>query len=284
MLYPIKGNGVKGYLSHIKPIKRILKEGGFDVIHAHYGLCGLVSYFAKHKQKLVVSYMGDDLIGEADEHGRYTFKGEVIKKINQFFARYINAANIVKSDQMAAVIPKALPHVLPNGVNFELFYPISQKEARDQLGLASDKLLALFVADPERTEKNYPLAKQGFDLVKHQNKELIVLKKESQQRLNLFYNAADVLLLTSFHEGSPNVIKEAMACSRPIVSTRVGDVEKMAGRTKGCFLIDYNPKDLAEKLVEASKYASGTSGREDISHIREENIAQRIISIYKSVA
>ena len=52
-----------------------------------------------------------------------------------------------------------------------------------------------------------------------------------QDQLVKYYNSVDCLILTSFHEGSPNVIKEAMACNLPIVSTKVGDVEEIINKT-----------------------------------------------------
>ena len=54
-------------------------------------------------------------------------------------------------------------------------------------------------------------------------------------------NAADVLLLTSDAEGSPMVVKEAMACNVPVVSTAVGDVADVIGGTEGCYITQPGP-------------------------------------------
>jgi len=104
-----------------------------------------------------------------------------------------------------------------------------------------------------------------------------------QEEVNLFYNAADVLLLTSFHEGSPNVIKEAMACNCPIVSTDVGDVRDIIENTEGCYITTFQPEDIADKIKRALEYGQRTKGRENIKHLDINTVAQRIIKVYKTV-
>ena len=96
-----------------------------------------------------------------------------------------------------------------------------------------------------------------------------------------YYNAADVLLLTSLSEGSPNIIKEAMACNCPIVSTDVGDVKENIYNTEGCFISSYDPSDIANKIQKASNYGkSRTNGRENITHLNNNIVAKQILNIY----
>ena len=107
--------------------------------------------------------------------------------------------------------------------------------------------------------------------------------------LNLYYNSADLLLLTSFHEGSPNVIKEAMACNCPIVSTDVGDVKRLFGEYTRCLYIhSFDPIDVAEKIKQASSSAKKhgqTNGRERIIELGLDSntIAEKIIEVYNEV-
>ena len=98
-----------------------------------------------------------------------------------------------------------------------------------------------------------------------------------------FYNASEIVVLTSFHEGSPNVIKEAMSCNIPIVSTDVGDVKQLIANTDGCYITSYDPKDIAAKIELALNYNKKTTGRLDIEHLEESNIAKKIINIYSLV-
>jgi teichuronic acid biosynthesis glycosyltransferase TuaC len=89
--------------------------------------------------------------------------------------------------------------------------------------------------------------------------------------------------LTSLHEGSPNIIKEAMACNCPIVSTDVGDVRDVVSGTEGCYVTTYDPEDIAEKLKSALQFNKRTAGREKIQHLDSNIIAHKIISIYKTI-
>lgn len=94
------------------------------------------------------------------------------------------------------------------------------------LGLPSDGRVALFVGDPARPEKRYWLAQKTVNLlVSRIQVELIVASSGPYEQVPLYYmNACDALLLTSSHEGSPNAVKEALACNLPVVSVDVGDV------------------------------------------------------------
>ena len=96
-------------------------------------------------------------------------------------------------------------------------------------------------------------------------------------------NASDVLLFTSLQEGSPNVIKEAMACNLPIVSVDVGDVREVIGRTKGCYVTSFDAFEIAEKLRLVLENGKRTNGRVSIRHLEINNIARKIIGIYLSV-
>lgn len=96
-------------------------------------------------------------------------------------------------------------------------------------------------------------------------------------------NAPDILLLTSLWEGSPNVIKEAMACNCPILSADVGDGAKVIRKTDGCYICSYDPEDVAEKIKEALEFGKRTNGREKIKHLDEKIIAQKIIGVYNEV-
>ena len=96
-------------------------------------------------------------------------------------------------------------------------------------------------------------------------------------------NAADVLLFTSFWEGSPNVVKEAMACNLPIVSVRVGDVPEVIGNAHNCYLADYDPADLAAKVKCVLASGERSNGRQFVEHLRVENVARKLNDIYVDV-
>ncbi len=286
--FPITGQGLINYLKHIPKLRNHLKFKNYDIIHAHYGLTGIISVLAKKNQGLVVSFMGDDILGSRRPDGSISSISRIIACINKFFARRFYNFSIVKSREMLIELNITNSSVIPNGVNLDRFKPIDRKDARSKLGIPDNQKLLLFLSRPERAEKNYSLAKKAVQLVNDENVQLLTITNIPPDELVYFYNAADVLLLTSYHEGSPNVIKEAMACNCPIVSTHVGDVEWVIGNTEGCYLASFDPVDFAEKIKLALKFSSlkgKTKGRDRIIELGldSETIAQRIIGVYHRV-
>jgi hypothetical protein len=173
--------------------------------------------------------------------------------------------------------------VIPNGVNFEHFFPIDKREARAKLDIPATQKLILFVSDPARPEKNYSLAKAAFDMLDIPGKELTVLCGMAQTELNLYYNAADVLLLTSFHEGSPNVVKEALACNCKVVSTDVGDVAELITGIDGCYTTTFDASDVSDKLSCSIREPIKSPTRDLIQHLEINKVAERIIAIYHKI-
>ena len=231
--------------------------------------------------------MGDDILGSNKSNGSYSLSSLMLVYLNKMQQRYINDWTIVKSEQMYTKFRiKNNLSIIPNGVDLRRFYSINKEKARQILRLKKNINYILFAADPCRHEKNYQLAKKAVSICQEENKniEILVIFGVNQEQLNLYYNAVDLLLLTSFHEGSPNIIKEAMACSIPIVSTDVGDVRKVIEKTKGCYISSFDPSDISENIRRALSFTKRTTGREDINHLEANIIAQKIIDIYKNIA
>jgi hypothetical protein len=168
-------------------------------------------------------------------------------------------------------------------VDFERFYPVDKEEVRKKLGMNQEERTILFVGDPGRPEKNVKLARDAVALLRDDSCKLCVISGISHESLNWYYNAANVFLLTSFHEGSPNVIKEAMACNCPIVSTDVGDAREVIGNTKGCYITSFDPGDAAEKLKLALAFGQRTNGRDNIRHLEIAIIAEKLMEIYQNL-
>ena len=158
---------------------------------------------------------------------------------------------------------------------------MNKNECRKKLNLPLDKKIVLFLANPHDPRKNFKLLKDAA--LKLNDVEIINPYPIKNEDFPYYLNACDVFVLTSYNEGSPNVIKEAMACNCPIVATDVGDVKEVISGVEGCYLTDFNPSDLAEKISRVLSYGNRTQGREHIQHLKEENIANQIIEIYKGI-
>lgn len=266
--YRITGNGILGYLKNVIPLYKYIRRNKPDLLHAHYSLCGIVTALT-FQHPLVVSLMGSDV----NNKGRNLF----IKS----FIRYFWNFTIVKSRSMQKTLGLNTVKVLPNGVSFDRFFEMDKISAQKELNWSTKKKHILFAANPSRPEKNYQLAIDAMRLLDDENIELHYLEDVPNEEMAVYYNAADVVLLTSTREGSPNVIKEAMACNAPIVATSVGDIEEVIGNTAGCFLVSFNEKDVAEKLSKALAKNDRTNGREQILHLKDEEIAFQLLTEYQ---
>jgi glycosyltransferase involved in cell wall biosynthesis len=285
-LFPIREKGIKGYIKNVIKLSKFLKSQKIDIIHAHYGLSGIAAYLARKNERLIVSFMGSDLVRPADEKNGNDIRNRSLIRINVLFSRYFYDFSIVKSDEMGKqLLNRSRYAVIPNGVDLTNFYYIDQNIARLKLGLAGELRIVLFASNPSRVEKNYALSEIAVSKLNVDNAVLMTVQNQPYDTLPLYYNAADVLLLTSLHEGSPNVVKEAMACNCPVVSTRVGDVEKLFGDVPGYFTTSFNPDDVAEKVRLAFEFRRNfkqTTGAERISFLGldSETVAGKITSIY----
>jgi glycosyltransferase involved in cell wall biosynthesis len=273
----IQGKGVIGYLRNIKPLKKLLKNKSFDIIHAHYSFSAFCASLAGAKP-LVVTLMGSDVMG------RKIYK--YIIKIFRFIFKWENI--IVQSNEMMETLNIKKVHVIPNGVDLNMFLPMDKTFSQSQLGWDNKKKNILFPANPQRNEKNYMLAHKSIYMLNVRDIELHCFDDTPHEQIPIWFNAADVVLLTSFREGSPNVIKEAMACNRPCVSTNVGDVSILFENEKGCFITEYDPLTCSTQIKNAIRYSdryTNTNGRQRIIDLNldDESIANKINTIYKNI-
>lgn len=270
--YPIKGKGILGYLSNVRRLWKHLRENHYDIIHAHYSLTAFVASLAL-ATPLVVSLMGSDVK-----------KGFVYRQLIHFFAfSYSWKTIIVKSEDMKAALKIDKAMVIPNGVDMHRFCELHQDECQKKLGWDKSKKHILFPANIARPVKNFGLLEQAVRKMEDKNLEVHWFNNVPNEETPIWYNAADVVVMTSLWEGSPNAIKEAMACNRPIVSTNVGNVEWLFGETDGCYFTDFSVSDCAEKICTALSFTGRANGRQRIIDLglSNESVAKHLVSIYK---
>jgi len=275
VLFPVVGHGWKGYARNLLSLRRLIKKEKPDVVHAHYSSCGYLASLASWslKTKVVVSILGS-----------FRKKNRKLKLV-RYCIDHVWDATIVKSERTRSQLDRDLP-VIPNGVNLERFTIIDQDKARAMVGFEKDKKYVIFVSDPSRPEKQFGLAQEAVNQLNDSSVQLVPVYNKPHEEVVAYMCAADVLLMTSISEGSPNVIKEAMACNCPIVVTDVGDVRwVMDGVVGTCVSGSFNPEEIAGLLGKALAYSGRTQGRSKIMTLglTSTSVAQRIIRIYNGI-
>lgn len=268
--YGVEGKGILGYLRNLPGLKRKIKEFHPDVIHAHYGLSGLFANLQR-RVPVVTTYHGSD-INE--------------KKILPFskVAMRLSAWNIFVSRKTLEIArPKNRFTLLPCGIDLSETQLTSKEDARQKMNLSNEKNYILFAGAFDNGVKNAPLAQKAVEDLQDSQTVLLELKGYSREEVTLFMCASDAFLMTSFREGSPQVIKEALACGCPIVSVDVGDVKERINGVEGCFVSDSrDSRELAGLLQKAIAYEGRTIGREKIigDGLDNQLIAEKLLSLY----
>ncbi len=259
---------VSDYLRYYpRVLRRSLDE--YDLIHANFGLTAPHA-LAQPRLPVVLSLWGTDL------YGRYG-------PVSKLSARFADAV-IVMSEEMRREVPGDA-HVIPHGVDMDMFRPTSQRDARRELGWDLDAKQVFFPYPADRGVKNYDLASQVVDRVDEQMSESVELQTvwgEPHDRIPVYMNAADALLLTSEWEGSPNSVKEAMACDLPVVSVDVGDVARRVADDPHSHVCA-TESELVDRLAETLARGERSRGREAIRELSLERMGDRILGVYESV-
>ncbi len=266
---------VENYFRAPKMIRRAIREFSPDIVHAHYGLCGLIANMQR-MVPVVTTYHGTDL-----HNGSLRIASQL-----SILASKRNI--VVSNEQKKGLLKQKSIRVIPCGVNSDLLVPIDKKEASLELGWNPAEKHILFSKEFHNKAKNYPLAKAAVEEFNSRyaggsKAELLEFIGYSREQVLLLYNAVDCVLMTSDHEGSPQFIKEAMACNCPVVSVDVGDVKHVISGTDGCYMAERTPKDIADKLDKAIRHGK-TNGREKVLQEFDSSVvAHKVIGVYNEV-
>jgi glycosyltransferase involved in cell wall biosynthesis len=250
---------------------RVLSElarGDYDLVHANFGLTAPFA-LAQPIRPVVVSLWGTDVFGE-------------FGWVTDQCAQRADAVVVMSDDMTDAV--DADPHVIPHGIDFDLFEPRARSRARSEVGWDDDARHVLFPYDPDRDVKDYPRARRVVDDADERLDDDVVLQTVydvPHERIPQYMNAADCLLMTSKWEGSPNSVREALACNLPVVSTDVGDVD---GRLDGVSHshVCTSDAELASALVSVLRADERSDGRESVRGLSLDRMGDRLLEVYES--
>lgn len=257
-----------------RPIIEKIKEFKPDIIHAHYGLCGIPSLL-RHKVPVVITFHNGETLNPFVNFISSLFSLHAEYVI--YVAQHIYEKCIFKKKKSYCI--------LPCGVNLNECVITPKEEARAKLGFERDKKYILFGGDFNNLRKNFPLLREAIELTGRKDIVTLEMKGMSREQVCLHMSACDLFALPTKSEGSPQALKEAMACNCPILATDIADIKHLLGNIQGHYLCDFDPNDVAEILSQALLFHSQTEGRKRIIELGLSNniVAKQIISIYKSV-
>jgi teichuronic acid biosynthesis glycosyltransferase TuaC len=281
-----RAKGMAAYLWTRSLVRASIAEFEPDLVHIMYGgIMADLATAAVDDRPTVITFHGSDLLGE---------------KLAGPIRRGIAACGVWSSHRAArrargiVVVAEALRQrlhaytdpsrirLIPCGIDLDRFKPMDQGACRRQLAWRNDRFHVLFNAGGGDPVKRPWLARAAVARLKDAGVavEMHEMSGVRNDEVAVWLNASDVLLLTSLHEGSPTVVKEALACNLPIVSVVVGDVRDRIAGVEGCYLASADPDDLAAKLRIVHANGRRVDARRSVSALSLESTAMDLAAFY----
>lgn len=276
----VSPSSISSYLQSISQIRETIKTDSYDLIHTHWGWNGLMGIWFNKPH--IMTFHGSDLNPPIS----WSIRNCIIYIISQWSVSHNNYNIFVSNTLGKQSIMKSINNseVIPMGTDLRKFKPMNKIETRHKLQLPVDKKLILFGGNKSQPIKRLSLAEFAVSNLGDKYK-LITVDYEDHKKMPLYMNAVDVLLMTSKSEGSPMMIKEALACNLPIISTDVGDVRKMIHGLENCHLIlNEKPEHIAELIKKCVSNPIRPLGRERMKKYSLDRVATRITHLYKKVS
>ena len=270
----VEGKGLSSYFLSRKRLLVKIKAFNPDVIHAHYGLSGITAVL-QNKVPVVTTFHNGETLGFWQNFLSSIFSLRASYMI--YVAQHIYAKVYFKRKKNYSI--------LPCGVNLDECTITDHEQARLELGFDAKKKYILFGGAFANLRKNYPLLQKGIELLQRNDIVTLEMKGLSRAEVSKLLCACDLFALPTKSEGSPQALKEAMACNCPIMATDVADIKHLLGNVEGHYICTFEPENVAETLAKALDFNQRTKGRERILELGLENcqIARRLVDIYKSV-
>ena len=272
--FAVKGNGLLSYYTQRNSLMQKIKEFQPDLIHAHYGLSGITAVLQNKVPVVTTFHNGETL----------SFYGNILSSLFSLRTKFM--VYVAQHIYDLAYLKRKKNYViLPCGVDLHECVITEKEIARKELGFLPDKKYILFGGAFANLRKNYPLLKEGIDLLKRDDIEVLEMKGLSRLQISKILSACDLFALPTKSEGSPQALKEAMACNCPIVATDVADIKHLLGDVEGHYICTFDPKDVAEKVEKALAFNSRTKGRERIIELGLTNdlVAKKLVEIYTQI-
>ena len=268
----------------IRSIRSRIREFQPDVVHAHFGTMTALATVLAADVPVIITFRGSDLNPSPSDGWMRNAVQNILSNTAARFAKGI----ILVSPQLRSRLWFDHPNarVIPTGVDMDVFKPASRAEAREKLGWRFNDPVVLFNAGLSPSVKRLDLAEQAVGLLRQRVPAVrmhVLDGRTPHQELPLYMNAADCLLVTSDFEGSPDIVKEALASNLPIVSVDVGDVRERTSGVSGAEIVARDPQALASAAERVIKSATRSNGREKIAELDSNKIRDAVIQVYEDV-
>lgn len=290
LLYVNRGaEGPRAYARLPRMVREAVDRVQPDVVHVFYGgVMAAIATRAVRDRPVVVTFYGNDLLGTAPGSGLVqSLRGRIGVLASRLAARRADGV-IVQSRVMAKALRTEDEYglwIIPDGVDLDVFAPRDPAQARRERGWSEDRRHVLFPAARTRRRKRYGLAAAAVEQLDETSEptELHELVGVEHGAVADWLNASDAVVLTSTHEGSPNVIKEALACNVPVVSVDVGDVRELIDGIPGCSIVDPDPRAIAQGLRRAFAGGRPDEARLRMAELSYDRIGERLRGVYEAV-
>ncbi len=253
------------------------------IVHAQYGTAtAFIAMFAAWRP-MVVTYRGSDLNPNEGKGRVHCFVSRLLSQLAALRAQRI----LCVSEQLVGRLwwGKNKASVVPSGIDTKLFRPVCRDSARASLGWDPQERVVLFNGS-SRPSKRPDLARGAVQCAGRKCGPVRLVELDGNHAPELvpvMMNAAECLILTSDYEGSPNVVKEAIACGLPVVTRDVGDVRQRLAHVQPSRIAGDTPEELGEALAEILREPARSNGPLYASDFSMETIAARIISVYEEL-
>lgn len=263
-------------------LKKIIKDNHYDIVHCHTPMGGILARIASFSQRK----KGTKVLYTA--HGFHFYKGAPKTNWMIFFPiEYVMSMatdcliTINDEDYNCAkkyLKAKKITKVNGVGYNSDRYYPVSQdekKNLREKLGFSQDEILLIYVAEMNLNKNQAMLIRALKEVSKtHGNVRLIIagadnfngeyprLAKELQvedkidflghrEDVNNLLHASDIAVGSSYREGLPVNVMEALACGLPVVLSDNRGHRVLAVEGENGYVVGINDHEaMAKKICE----------------------------------
>lgn len=272
-----QNKGFKKYITYLPKLWWKSLFGGYDIIHCHHALSAVLLTMtgAPLFKKCILSYQNDPT---------HEWGDKMYKLFNLRFKKFI-----IKNTSPYLQKPKFV--YLPNGCNQDFFHPMDMMECREKLGWDKDKQYIIYMDSNKgvRTQKRKDRFDKVIALLNSKygwNVEAVVMRNVDRPLVPLYLNAANLHMISSDFEGSPNSVKECMCCNTPVVSTPVGNVPEMIGDIPGTYVTEsFEAEELAECCDKVLRSEMPFEGRDRFlsKGYGIATVAEKLKSIYSDI-